>query len=199
MSQRGPQPATQQPGVEGVVAVLYQHRPPGEAEKGAAGVAELGRPDQHRSVDQVAAPGIGIDRRPAVDEGIEQREGAGEAEPLSTDLEHQEGPVAGGLNVHGDEFGLIEGCGGTGFGSGGCGLRVLPGDRLDRATRLEQNRKGWRAPARSFSGAHPALRVGSALLPPPPSATYIAFLLVNTRTSWIRRILRSNARLQFSM
>jgi hypothetical protein len=67
MSQRGPQPATQQPGVEGVVAVLYQHRPPGEAEKGAAGVAELGRPDQHRSVDQVAAPGIGIDRRPAVD------------------------------------------------------------------------------------------------------------------------------------
>jgi hypothetical protein len=131
MSKRGPQPATEQPGVEGVVAVLDQHRAPGEPEKGAAGSAELGRPDQHRSVDQVAAPGIGIYRRPAVDEGIEQREGAGEAEPLSPDLEHEEGPVAGGLDVHGDELGLIEGCGGTGFGPGGRGLRVLPGDRLD--------------------------------------------------------------------
>ena len=53
--QRPGEPAAQDPGVEGIVAVLDEDRAPREVEKGAARVAELGRVDQHLPLDQVCA------------------------------------------------------------------------------------------------------------------------------------------------
>jgi hypothetical protein len=67
--------AAEDPGVEGVVAVLDQDSAPGEMEEGAAGVAELGRVDQHLALDQVPAPGVGVDRSPGVNQGVEEAEG----------------------------------------------------------------------------------------------------------------------------
>ena len=97
-------PAAEDPGVEGVVAVLDQDGPPGEVEEGPPGVAELGRVDEHLALDQVPPLGVGVDRRPGVDQGVEQAQRPAQPEPLGADLEDQEGPVAGGLDVHRDEL-----------------------------------------------------------------------------------------------
>ena len=64
--------AAEDPGVEGVMAVLDQDGAAGEVEEGAAGVRELGGVDQHLALDQVPPLGIGVDRRPAVDQGVEE-------------------------------------------------------------------------------------------------------------------------------
>jgi hypothetical protein len=76
MLQRAFQPATDEPGVEGVVAVLDQDGPLGKTEERPAGVTKLGRADQHRPVDVVPLLGVGIYGRAAIDEGIEERKWA---------------------------------------------------------------------------------------------------------------------------
>jgi hypothetical protein len=134
--ERARQAAAEDPGVEGVVAVLDQHRAAGEVEESPAGVAELGRADQHLPLDQVPALGVGVDRGASVDERVEEPQRAAQSETLGADLEDQEGPVAGRLDVDRHELGL-------------CQRRVradrdevqletrLPGHRLGRAPRLE--------------------------------------------------------------
>jgi hypothetical protein len=72
MLQRTFEPATYQPGVEGVVAVLDEDGALGEAKEGAPRIAELGRSDQHRTVDVVALLRVGVDRRAAIDERVEK-------------------------------------------------------------------------------------------------------------------------------
>jgi hypothetical protein len=130
--------APDEPGVERVVAVLDQHRTPGEAEEGAARVPELGGADQHRAVDVVAPLGIGVDGRPAVDQGVEKRKGANQLEALRPDLEHQEGGVACGLDVQGDELCVREQRLGAHLGR--IDRDLLPGHRLGRAARLQEDR-----------------------------------------------------------
>jgi hypothetical protein len=98
----------QDPGVEGVVAVLDQDGSPGEMEEGPPGVAELGRVDEHLPLDEVPSLRVGVDRRPGVDQGVEQAQGPTQPEPLGADLEDEEGPVAGGLDVDRDELGFLQ-------------------------------------------------------------------------------------------
>ena len=97
-------PATHQPGVEGVVAVLDQDRTMGEPQKSAARVFELRRADEHGAVDVVALAGIRVDRGSAVDERVEERERPIEPEALGTHLEDEEGRIAGGLDIEGHEL-----------------------------------------------------------------------------------------------
>ena len=100
--------AAEDPGVEGVVAVLDQDRSPCEMEEGAPGVPELRCVDEHLALDQVPALCVGVDRCPGVDQGVEEAERSAEPEPLGADLEDQERPVAGGLDVDRDELGLLQ-------------------------------------------------------------------------------------------
>jgi len=100
--------ATEDPGVEGVVAVLDQDGSPGKMQEGPPSVAELGRVDEHLPLDQVPPLGVGVDRRPGVNQRVEQAQGPAQPKPLGSDLEDQEGPVAGRLDVHGDELGFLQ-------------------------------------------------------------------------------------------
>jgi hypothetical protein len=102
--QRALQSAADQPGVEGVVAVLDEHRAVREPEEGAASVAELRRPDEHRAVDVMPLAGIRVDGRPAIDQRVEEGQRAREAKTLGADLEDQERRVARRLHVEGDEL-----------------------------------------------------------------------------------------------
>ena len=108
MLERTAEAPAEDPGVEGVMAVLDQDRAAGEVEERTPGVGELRRVDEHLALDQVPALGVGIDRRPGVDQGVEEAERATESEPLGADLEDQEWPVAGGLDVDRDELGLLQ-------------------------------------------------------------------------------------------
>jgi hypothetical protein len=131
------QAPAEDPGVEGVVAVLDQDGSPGEVEEGAAGVGELGRVNEHLPLDQVPALGVGVDRGASVDQGVEEPERTAEPKPLGTDLEDQERAVAGGLDVDRDELSLLEG----GVGVDGreivLAIGLLPGDQLGGAARLQ--------------------------------------------------------------
>jgi hypothetical protein len=70
--ERALEPSPHQPGVERVMAVLDQNGTVGETQKCPARVMELGRADQHRTVDVVAPASVRIDWRTAVDEGVEE-------------------------------------------------------------------------------------------------------------------------------
>ncbi|GAC1656129.1 MAG: hypothetical protein NVS9B1_10740 [Candidatus Dormibacteraceae bacterium] len=135
--ERSGQAPTQDPGVEGIVAVLDQDRPPGEVEEPAASVAELRGAGQHLAPDEVAPLGVRIDRGPGVDEGVEETERARQPKALGADLEHQKRPVSGGLDVHGDELGHLERRQRAQRGKVGLDHRGVPGDRLDRTPWLE--------------------------------------------------------------
>src|SRR6266567_5125010 len=175
MLERAFQPAPDQPGVERVMAVLDQHGAMREAEEGPPRIPELGRPDEHRPTDVMAAACIWIYRGAAVDQRVEERKRAAELEPLRPDLEDQERSVAGRLDVEGDELGVFERC-------VRAQLRridrdLLPGHRLRRAARLEHHR-----PTCHHRGEHAAERWTAdlrrpggriALLPPALLATRI--------------------------
>jgi hypothetical protein len=70
--QRAFEAAADQPGVEGIVAVLHQHRALGETKERPTGVTKFWCPDQHRPIDVVALLRVGIDRRAAVDKRVEE-------------------------------------------------------------------------------------------------------------------------------
>lgn len=138
MLERALQATADEPRVESVVAVLNQHGTVSKTQEGTACVAKLRRADEHRTVDVVAPVGVWIDRRLAVDQRVEERQRAVEAEPLGTDLEDEERRVAGGLHVEGDELCLVElrqrpklGC---------VDRNLLPGHWLHGSARLEENR-----------------------------------------------------------
>jgi hypothetical protein len=140
MLERAFQPATDQPGVERVVAVLHEHRPLREAKECPSRIPELRRPDQHRAIDVVAPARIGVDGGAAVDKGVEERQRPVEPEALGADLEDQEGRITCRLHVEGDELGVFE----PGLGAY---LRridrdLLPGHGLRGAARLQVDRLG---------------------------------------------------------
>ncbi len=138
MLERDLETAPDQPGVEGVVAVLDQHSAPRKPKECPAHVSELGRADQHGTIDLVAPARIRVDGSPAVHQRVEERERAVEPEPLGPDLEHEEGRIAGGLDVQGHELGVIQLRLRPELGRVDRNLR--PGHRLDGAARLEQDR-----------------------------------------------------------
>lgn len=107
--ERPPQAARDEPAVEGVVAVLDQHAALRELEEAEPGLAELGSAGKHAALDLVALSRVGIDGCARVDQGVEESQRAVEAEALGPDLEDEEGPVAGGLDVEGGVLGLVEG------------------------------------------------------------------------------------------
>ena len=160
-----PEAPAHQVGVEGVVAVLDQHRTSCKAQEGRAGVAEARCPHQHRAIDLVPLLGVAVDRRAGFDQGVEEGQRGVQPEALGADLDDQERPVAGGLHIERDILGLAEWSLGR-----------------DREALREQLRK-----ERDLTEAR---------LEPDPQ---YAFLWLQTRNRVISRILRSNARLQFSM
>jgi hypothetical protein len=130
------QPPAQEISVEGVVAVLDQDRPLGEAQEGGAGVAEVGGAHQHRAIDLVAAARVGVDGGPAVDQRVEEGQRPRKSEAFGADLQDQEGPVAGGLDVQRHILGRVQ----WGVRPGGFGGAGQPAeDRRVRAPWLEQD------------------------------------------------------------
>ena len=98
------QAAPDEPCVESVMAVLDQDRAVREAEEASPRVLELRGADEHRTVDVMPLARVGVDRRPAVDQGVEEGKSACKREALRADLEHEERSVAGRLHVEGDEL-----------------------------------------------------------------------------------------------
>ncbi len=135
MLERALQAASDKPGVERVVAVLYQHRALSETQEAPSCVLELGRADEHRAVDVVASAGVWVDRRAAIDERVEERQRAVEPEALSADLQDEERRVAGCLHVERDELGVIERSLGADLGR--VDRDLLPCDRLCRTAGFE--------------------------------------------------------------
>jgi hypothetical protein len=72
--ERALQASTDEPRVEGVVAVLDQDGAVRETQEGAAGIAKLRRADQHRAVDVMPPVRVRIDRRLAVHQRVEEGE-----------------------------------------------------------------------------------------------------------------------------
>jgi hypothetical protein len=141
-----------EPGVEGVVAVLDEHRTLAEAEKRPARVLELGCADQHGAVDVVALARVRVDGRAAVHQGVEERKRAAEAKALRADLEDQEGRVAGRLDVQRDELSL--GQRGAGADLGRVDRDLLPRHELGRAAGLEVDRLFHERASASARRAH---------------------------------------------
>ena len=137
MLERTAEASAQDPGVEGVVAVLNQDRPAGEVEEGSARVGELRRIDEHLALDQVPALGVGIDGRAGVNQGVEEAQRPAQPEALGADLKDQERAVAGGLDVHRHELGLLERCRGADRREIFAVLPWIPGDELGSAPGLE--------------------------------------------------------------
>jgi len=157
--ERALQAPADQPRVERVVAVLHQDRALGETEKAAARVLELGRADQHRAVDVMALAGVGIDRRSAVDKGVEERKRGPQREAFGADLEDQEGRVACGLDVEGDELRVVEQ--GLRADLRGVDRDLLPHHRGGGATGLEVER--FRLHQRASARARRAHAISSPL------------------------------------
>jgi hypothetical protein len=148
MLERALQSTADEPGVEGVMAVLDQHRAVSETQEAPARVSKLGCPDQHGTVDVVAPMGVRVDRRLAVDQGVEERQRAVEPEALRADLEDKERRVSGGLHVEGHELRIVKRGLGPELGSVDCDL--LPGHRLHCSARLQEQRfRAHRAAARA--------------------------------------------------
>jgi hypothetical protein len=90
MLERALQTATDEPRVEGVVAVLDKHRTLSEPQERSPRVLEDRRADEHRAIDVMAPLRVRIDRRAAVDERVEERERLVEGEALGAELEDKE-------------------------------------------------------------------------------------------------------------
>lgn len=138
MLQRALEPSANEPGVEGIVAVLDQDCAVRETQERPARVAELGSPDQHRPVDVMALLRIRIYWRPAIDEGVKEGQGARQLESLSAQLEHEERGVARRLDVDGDELRVFQQRLRTEFRR--VNSYFLPGDKLCRPARLQEQR-----------------------------------------------------------
>jgi hypothetical protein len=136
MLERTLQSTAHEPGVEGVVAVLDQHRAVSEAQEGPARISKLGCPDEHGTVDVMAPMCVRVDRRLAVDKRVEERQRAVEPEALRADLEDQEWRVSSGLHVEGHELRLVQPGLGPNLGRVDCDF--LPGHRLHGPARFEE-------------------------------------------------------------
>jgi hypothetical protein len=88
--------------------VLDEHRALRKTQEGAPRVFELRRPDQHRAIDVMSLACVWVDGGAAVDQRVEEGERSLQREALGADLEDEEGCVARGLDVQGDELRLVE-------------------------------------------------------------------------------------------
>jgi len=157
--ERALEAASDEPGVECVMAVLNEDRAQGKSKEGAARVLEFGRPDEHRTVDVVTLASVRVDGRPAIHEGVKEGERAAEVKALGADLEHQEGRVPGGLDVEGDKLRRLERRLPADLGCVNCDF--LPWNEGGRATRLEI--EGLRARQRASARARRAQPISSRL------------------------------------
>jgi hypothetical protein len=156
--ERALEAATNKPGIKCVMAVLDEHGTLREAQECTARILEFRRADEHRAVDVVSLLRIRIDGRPAVDEGVEERQWLVEGEPLRAQLEHEERSVSSRLDVERDELRKVQ------PGERADLRRVdgdlLPGHQLRCSARLEVERlRAHRTRARARR-AHP---ISSAL------------------------------------
>jgi hypothetical protein len=156
---RALQAPADEPCIERVVTVLDQDGALGEAEESPARVLELRGADQHGAVDVMAAVRVRVDRRLAVDQGVEEGQGPVQPEALRPELEDQERSVAGGLDVDGDELRVIE----PGLQShlGRVDRDLIPGDGLRRAAGLEE--EGLPAHPRARARARFAQAISSSV------------------------------------
>jgi len=136
--ERALQAAAHEPRVEGVVTVLHQDGALRKAQERPPRVPELGRADEHRAFDVVAATRIWIDGSPAVDERVEEGELTREGEPLGSDLQHQERGVAGRLHVQRHELGVFQSRARADLGR--VHGNLLPRHRLDGTSGFEKYR-----------------------------------------------------------
>jgi hypothetical protein len=159
MLQRAFEPPSNQPGVEGVVAVLDENCAVGESKKRPAGVAELRCSDQHRTIDVVPLFGVGVDRGPAVDEGVEEGERPRKLESLRAKFEDEERRVTSRFHVDGDELCIVKER--LRAQLRGIDRDLLPWNRLCGPSWLE---KDWFRIHRDWAMALRAKRISSALI-----------------------------------
>jgi hypothetical protein len=148
--------ATDKPRIERVVAVLDEHGALGETQERAAGIAKLRRADEHRPVDVMPAVCVGVDRRLAVHQRVEEGERTVKPEALGADLQDEEGRVAGGLDIQRDELRLFEPrlrC-----DLGGVDRDLLPWHRLHGPARFQEN---WLGTHRACASARRAQPISS--------------------------------------
>jgi hypothetical protein len=130
------------------MAVLDQDGALGKAQECAARVLEFGRADEHRAVDVVPLARVGVDGRPAVDQGVEERKSRGDGEPLGAKLEDKERGVSSRLHVERHELRLVQR--GQRPHLGRVDGDLFPRHQLDRPPRLEVDRlRAHRASARA--------------------------------------------------
>jgi len=158
--ERAFQASAHEPGVERVVAVLDQDRTLGKAQEGTAGVAKLGRADEHGPIDVMAPVCIGVDRSLAVHQRVEEGQRALEPEAFGADLQDEERRVAGGLDVQRDELRLVKPR--FGLDLGRVDGDLLPRDRLHRSARFEKN---WLGAHRACASARRAQPISSMVKP----------------------------------
>ena len=137
MRQRAFEAPAHKPGVEGIVAVLDEHGALRESKERSPGVTKFGRPNQHRPVDVVPLLGVWVDRRAAIDEGVEKGKRARQLESLGPELEHQEWRVARRFHVDGHELGLVQSRLGSELGRVDCDL--FPRHPFGGAARLQED------------------------------------------------------------
>jgi hypothetical protein len=108
----------------------------------------------------MAAAGVGVDGRAAVDERVEERERVFESEPFRSDLEDEERGIAGRLDVERDELGVVEVRPRADLGSVDSDL--FPGHELGGASWLEVQTPG-RCAHRASASARRAQAISSPL------------------------------------
>ncbi len=148
MFERAFEATPDEPGVKGVVAVLDEHRTVGKPQERSTSVLELGRADEHRTVDVVPFACVRVDGRAAVDERVEKRKRAVQRETLSPYLQDEKRSVACRFDIEGDKLRVFESRAAADLG------RVdgdfLPGQQLGRPARFQVERsRAHRASARA--------------------------------------------------
>ena len=138
MRQRAFQAASDEPAVEGIVAVLDQDGALCESKEGPPRVTKFGRADQHRPVYAMALLGVGVDRGAAIDKSVEKRQRARQLESLGAELEDQKRCIACRLDVNGRELRLVQHGLRAELGRIDCDL--LPLHRLGCAAGLQEDR-----------------------------------------------------------
>ena len=142
------QAAPDEPGVEGVVAVLDEHRAVGKPQERSTSVLEFGRADKHRTVDVMPFARVRVDGRAAVDEGVEKRKRAVQRETLSPYLQDEKRSVACRFDIESDKLRVFEWRAAADLG--GVYGDFLPGHQLGRPTWFQVERsRAHRASARA--------------------------------------------------
>ena len=100
--------APDEPGVEGVGAVLDEHRPGGEAAEAVEHRVRRRGAGEAGAGDPVEPARVGVDPVAAVDQGLEGRDMPGQGEGDPAELDQPVRRLPGGLAVEGDEAQLLE-------------------------------------------------------------------------------------------